>query len=314
VASITFSAFKTAVSAALRDPNNTTFDTAAVGTLIQAALAEVGRIAPEQFQEDIVPVADTLTYQLRQVGVTKALTTPFGVASTNVLTSTAHGLVAGNAVMFRFLTGGSGLVVGTTYYVIAAGLTANAFEVSATLGGSAVDFTTDITAGMFRQVGIVPSEPVPEIEVSRVELWKTTETPNIRWWVIPPASAGYVADSQTGWSVWNGTLFLPNSVHTQFDGAETDFLLRVWGYSPYVQVSADADVVFVSDEVRLAMIAYCQAEAITRLLAERDLFAQWQAKANNSDVSPAALMGMLNLARDDWRRRSRALLRLRARV
>lgn len=62
------------------------------------------------------------------------------LASPAVFTSTGHGLDVGNPVIFS-TTGAlpTGLTVGTTYYVIDAGLTANAFEVSLTPGGSAVN-------------------------------------------------------------------------------------------------------------------------------------------------------------------------------
>jgi hypothetical protein len=43
------------------------------------------------------------------------------------------------------LTGGAGLVINTIYYVIASGLTANDFRVSATVGGAELDVTTDLT-------------------------------------------------------------------------------------------------------------------------------------------------------------------------
>ncbi len=64
------------------------------------------------------------------------------IASPGVFTKVAHGLIAGDKLSFT-TTGGlpSGLAVNTDYYVIAAGLTADAFEVSASLGGSAVNTT-----------------------------------------------------------------------------------------------------------------------------------------------------------------------------
>lgn len=62
-------------------------------------------------------------------------------------TTTAHGLSAGDPVKFTALTGGAGLVVGTVYYVIAANLGATTFQVAATAGGTAINFTSDITAG-----------------------------------------------------------------------------------------------------------------------------------------------------------------------
>ena len=62
-------------------------------------------------------------------------------------TATAHGFTAGQRVKFESLTGGAGLVAGTTYFVIAANLAATTLQVSLTLAGTAALFTTDITAG-----------------------------------------------------------------------------------------------------------------------------------------------------------------------
>jgi hypothetical protein len=70
-----------------------------------------------------------------------------GEADDETITSAAHGFIAGDKVQFSGLTGGAGLSTSTDYHVIGAGLTANTFRVSATPGGSAVNFTTDITAG-----------------------------------------------------------------------------------------------------------------------------------------------------------------------
>ena len=66
-----------------------------------------------------------------------------GVTSNDIF-SPAHGLAAGNSVLF-WPTIGAGLPTGlaedTEYFVIAAGLTTDAFRVSTTLGGAAVDIT-----------------------------------------------------------------------------------------------------------------------------------------------------------------------------
>jgi hypothetical protein len=62
----------------------------------------------------------------------------------NTIQSPAHGLSAGQSVVFWATIGAAlptGLSEDTEYFVIAAGLTADVFEVSATLGGSAVDIT-----------------------------------------------------------------------------------------------------------------------------------------------------------------------------
>jgi microcystin-dependent protein len=62
------------------------------------------------------------------------------IASPAVVTWSAHGLGAGDPIVFR-TTGAlpTGLAAGTVYYVIAAGLTANSFQVSATPGGTAIN-------------------------------------------------------------------------------------------------------------------------------------------------------------------------------
>jgi hypothetical protein len=67
------------------------------------------------------------------------------VASTDIFTATAHGIVANQPVVFSALTGGAPLIAGTTYY--ASTITANTFKVSTTAGGAVVDLTTDVTAG-----------------------------------------------------------------------------------------------------------------------------------------------------------------------
>lgn len=68
-------------------------------------------------------------------------------------TATAHGFALHDVVEFPSpLTGGAGLAADTQYFVIAANLGAQTFQVSATKGGAAVNFTTDITAGTVRSI------------------------------------------------------------------------------------------------------------------------------------------------------------------
>lgn len=223
----TFANLKTEVAQALRDPSNKTFLDADVGDLVNVALAEVGRILPVHFQEDIDPVADTLEY--------------------------------------------------------------------------------DVQSTVFSGIA-------PEVEIARVELWDETNTPHTRAMVVPPASAGYAADSQSGWSNWGGKLYIPSFVFNIVDGNEANYSYRLWGYRPYAQMSSDSDVFEGSAvaEAKWAVVQYATLEGLTRLVSERDLFTQWQTRSGNSDVSPAALMNSMNLARDTWRRKSRELYRLRA--
>lgn len=79
------------------------------------------------------------------VFVAGVLTLPHftAVAATDLLTTAGHGLVAGTPLRFTTTTTlPAGLALATTYYVIASGLTADDFKVSATLGGSTVDITS----------------------------------------------------------------------------------------------------------------------------------------------------------------------------
>jgi len=79
-----------------------------------------------------------------------------GVEATNVITTDgAHNLHVGDRVNFPTLTGGSGLTAASAFYYVATVPTASTFTVSATLGGSDVDFTTDITAGTVQRTDII---------------------------------------------------------------------------------------------------------------------------------------------------------------
>lgn len=77
------------------------------------------------------------------IGIPTSLgTATITIATPAVITFNAHGLVAGD--MVRFTTSGAlptGITASTDYYVIAGGLTTNAFEISATNGGSAINTT-----------------------------------------------------------------------------------------------------------------------------------------------------------------------------
>jgi len=91
--------------------------------------------------------------------------------ATDTIAYTAHGLVATDAVVYNNGGGTSatGLTSGTTYYVIASGLTANAFKVSATSGGSTVDITgTGNNAQYFEKVASTAATAVAALGDSAV--------------------------------------------------------------------------------------------------------------------------------------------------
>lgn len=64
-----------------------------------------------------------------------------GAASTDLLTATAHGYVNGDVVRLVVSSGLAGLTSGTKYFVVSA--TTNTFALSTTVGGSAVNITSD---------------------------------------------------------------------------------------------------------------------------------------------------------------------------
>jgi hypothetical protein len=80
-------------------------------------------------------------------------------ASTDLVAVTAHGFVTDTRVRFGTLTGGTGLLNTLDYFVLASGLTTNAFKVSLTSGGAAIDITVDysaITVGTTHETQVSP--------------------------------------------------------------------------------------------------------------------------------------------------------------
>ncbi len=74
-------------------------------------------------------------------GITRSIGTfTVTLASPGVFTIANHGLIAGDIISFT-TTGAlpTGLAIGTAYYIISTGLTASQFQVSLTLGGTAVN-------------------------------------------------------------------------------------------------------------------------------------------------------------------------------
>lgn len=144
----------------------------------------------------------------------------------------------------------------------------------------------------------------PEVRVVRVEIW--TGTP-ARFKMKVKAKAGQPSrDSASGWEVWNGSLELPSWIVDNYISPTLD-TIRVWGYSPFSPISADADIVPVSAELELALRAFCRVEAMRRLIGSRVLFKQWQTKSNNTDVTMGTLNSDLQAADDRWRKLSRSL-------
>ena len=126
------------------------------------------------------------------------------VAATDLFTRTAHGLEVGNPVRFTGLTGGAGITPGKTYYVIASGLTANDFRVSATLGGATIDVTTDLTAGTVHRAAAFQAGQVitgPGIPAGTTILSVSGDTLTLS--AAATATASQVALTAYGAQVWS---------------------------------------------------------------------------------------------------------------
>ena len=83
-------------------------------------------------------------------------------ADDELITAAGHGLTTNDTVLFEINSTGTlsaGLTADTEYYVIASGLTSSVFRVSATLGGSTVNITTDGSNVHFLKTNKEPGIP-----------------------------------------------------------------------------------------------------------------------------------------------------------
>jgi hypothetical protein len=72
-----------------------------------------------------------------------------GNSTTDVITATGHTFQNNEQVVFHSITGGAGLVTGNPYYVI--NRATDTLQLSTSSGGAAINFTTDITAGVLHR-------------------------------------------------------------------------------------------------------------------------------------------------------------------
>lgn len=138
--------------------NGTSVGTGGVMALTSAALTPTGAVVPAT----TISGANT-----SGTGAKSAVT--ITIATPGVISWPSHTLAAGTPVSFA-TTGAlpTGLTAGTIYYVIAGGLATNAFEVSATVGGSAVNTSGTQsgvhTATAYQTVGFVVSSTTAFVE------------------------------------------------------------------------------------------------------------------------------------------------------
>jgi len=257
---------------ALDDTTNVVWSEAELNNIVAWAVADIyprfGRILdPTITFVDLVE--DTYFYSLPS-GVAEVsrvdwfehgavLTTLSAAADDIVDTTTEHDFTAGQRVRFTSLTGGSGLTAGTIYYVISANLGDTTFQVSATEGGSAINFTTDITAGTVELVGGDEHGPLAG------GLWNLQGDP---WGTQKIRVAPGIVDQ-------GGTL-------------------RIHGYGRY-----DVTTNLIPDHLVPLVLAMSRVEAYRRVAGERSRFEQWMVARPKQGVSLNDLLNLVAEARSE---------------
>jgi len=151
----------------------------------------------------------------------------------------------------------------------------------------------------------LPLEGIPLYSVFQVELRAAYGGANS---IVPNIKGGQ--PTRDGWDFYNGTLFLGSqwfqrAVHSARDNGWT---VEVWGYRSRDPLIADDDLaefIDLTDEMFVRL--YSRMEAYRSLNVDRSLFQQWQQQANNSDVSPTQLNGMLGTAESSFDRQQKRL-------
>jgi len=110
-------------------------------------------------------------------GVTYAAS---GDDSTDIITANGHPFVNGDIIRFTALAGGSGLAVGTSYFVV--GVSGSTFQLAASLGGAALNLGSNITTAT------IPALPTYSSAISGIAA--TTDTQVIRNVLIVSNGAG----------------------------------------------------------------------------------------------------------------------------
>lgn len=112
------------------------------GAMPGTPIATARRTAPSGWFLYDGTAVSRVTYPLTFAAICPSQTATITIASPAVVTANAHGLIAGDKIHFT-TTGGlpSGISINTDYYVIAAGLTTNAFEFALSPSGTVVNTT-----------------------------------------------------------------------------------------------------------------------------------------------------------------------------
>lgn len=151
----------------------------------------------------------------------------------------------------------------------------------------------------------LPLTPLVLEQVFQVEL----RSPDSLYQVlVPHAPSGVTA--RDGWDyyahqLWLGPTWAARAITKTRDSA---WAVVVWGYrsrDPLLVGDDVAEFLDMTDE--MAVRLYARVEGMRALNADRSLFQQWQQQANNSDISPTQLNGMLSTVEASFDRQQKRL-------
>lgn len=118
-----------------------------------------------------------------------------------------------------------------------------------------------------------------------------------------------------GWSEYAGKIRMPEGMMDVIETNWTDstLVLRLYGYDDREIPELGTDDMPFSDlQDEQALRLFVRLQGLRALVDTRALFTQWQADANNSDVSPTQLEAMKSQAYTEWERmRSRIRRQMR---
>ena len=126
--------------------------------------------------------------------------------------------------------------------------------------------------------------------------------------LVPHVSSG--SPARDGWdyharTLWLGPGYMARAVERTRDQS---WNVVVWGYRPRDPLYVEDDVAeFLDMTDEMAVRLYCRTEGYRSLNMDRSLFQQWQQQANNADISPTQLNGMLGTAEASFDRQQRRL-------
>jgi hypothetical protein len=228
--------FDRAVGIELQDPRETSFPVT-LDTILDVSFpvtAEELTLEIDDFagrllnpaMEAIVQDVDTrLAIALGNATVGGPTAAVTGTAATDTINLAGHRYQNGDKVEFPTLTGGAGLTAGTDYYVVNAAT--DTFQVSTTIGGTAVNFTTDITAGTVREVGggtVTGTTANEAIRNARAQLSRAK---------VPLAGRGLLLSPEGTSQALGDDLFVTANQSGSTDALRNANVGRVFGFDSY---------------------------------------------------------------------------------